>query len=52
MAYANYRAVCRDYANKSKKVELVQDDTLLNTKAPHLQLIDNNDVFSEHKIDN
>ncbi len=50
VAYANYRAVCRDYANKPKKVELVQDDIVLNAKAPHLQLIDNNDVFSANDV--
>ncbi len=45
-AYANYRAVCRDYVNKPKKVELVQDESVLSAKAPHMMLLDSNDVFS------
>lgn len=49
-AYANYRAVCRDYDNKPKKVELVQDDTALNSKAPHMQLLDSNDIFTANDV--
>ncbi|OOS24031.1 hypothetical protein B0681_08745 [Moraxella porci DSM 25326] len=49
-AYANYRAVCRDYANKPKKVELVQDGSVLSAKAPHMMLRDSNDVFSANDV--
>ena len=49
-AYANYRAVCRDYDNKPKKVELVHDDSELSAKAPNMMLLDNNDVFSANDV--
>lgn len=49
-AYANYRAVCRDYVNKPKKVELVQDESVLSAKAPHMMLLDSNDVFSANDV--
>ncbi|MFB6348541.1 helix-turn-helix domain-containing protein [Moraxella sp. ZJ142] len=50
IAYANYRAVCRDYANKPKKVELVHHEALITNKAAHLQLLDDNDVFSANDV--
>ena len=49
-AYANYRAVCRDYDNKPKKVELVHDDNVLSAKAPHMMLLDNNDIFDANDV--
>lgn len=49
-AYANYRAVCRDYDNKPKKVELMQNNTILSAKAPHLMPLESNDVFSANDV--
>lgn len=50
VAYANYRAVCRDFINKPKQIKLLDNDTILHTKAANMQLLDNIDEVSTNDI--
>ncbi|MDO5651588.1 MAG: helix-turn-helix domain-containing protein [Moraxella sp.] len=49
-AFANFRAYCRDYANKPKKIVLMCDDDILHTKTANMQLHDDVDEISANDI--
>lgn len=50
VAYANYRAICRDFTNKSKQIKLLDGDAILHTKAANMQLLDNIDKVSANDV--
>lgn len=50
IAYANYRALCRDYANKSSNIKLLHDDQIIHAKAADLLLLDELDNTSANDV--
>lgn len=50
IAWANYRALARDNANKSATVSLYQDDQLLHQKAENQLLVDKVDMITSNQI--
>ncbi|WP_131669241.1 helix-turn-helix domain-containing protein [Psychrobacter pygoscelis] len=50
VAWSAYRAACREYDNKSKKVALLNDDRLLHAKAADLMLLDDVDSVTANDL--
>lgn len=50
VAYANYRAICRDFKNKSSDIKLLSDDVVLHNKPANLMLLDDIDATSANDI--
>ncbi len=50
IAFANFRALCRDYKNKPSSIKLMLDDKILHAKSADLQLLDDIDSSSTNDV--